>query len=226
MSRKVIDRLRAARQDRATELLEVVDLKTHFRTERGTVRAVDGVSFTLERGKTLGVVGESGSGKTVLSRSIMGLLPEAQRRARGQRPLRGPRDRQRSQPTRCATYWGTQMAMVFQDPMTSLNPVMKIGKQITESLRLPPRRDKDDARARPRSRCCSRCGIPEPERRLERVPAPAVGRHAPARHDRDRAGVRPEAALRRRAHHRARRDRAGADPRPAAASSSASATWR
>ena len=73
-------------------LLDVTDVQTYFKTERGLVRAVDGVSLTLERGKTLGVVGESGSGKSVLSRSIMGLLPE-QRRAPRQHQVRGPRDR-------------------------------------------------------------------------------------------------------------------------------------
>ena len=112
-------------------------------------------------------------------------------------------------------YWGTQMSMVFQDPMTSLNPVMRIGKQITESLRfhLDVSRDyaEDTALALLQS-----VGIPEAERRLRRVPAPAVRRHAPARDDRDRARVRPEAAVRRRADDRARRHGAGADPRPAA----------
>ena len=115
-------------------LLEVDDVKTFFKTPRGLVHAVDGVSLTLERGKTLGIVGESGSGKSVLSRSIMGLLPE-QRRAARQHQVRGPRDRRGRHRRRCAHYWGTQMSMVFQDPMTSLNPVMRIGKQITESLR-------------------------------------------------------------------------------------------
>ena len=79
-------------------LLEVNDVKTHFKTERGLVHAVDGVSFTLERGKTLGIVGESGSGKSVLSRSIMGLLPE-QRRAARQHQVRRARDRRRPAPT-------------------------------------------------------------------------------------------------------------------------------
>ena len=105
--------------------------------------------------------------------------------------------------------------MIFQDPMTSLNPVMKIGKQITESIRQHLDVDKQvRATSSPRA-CCARCGIPEPERRLERVPAPALGRHAPARLHRGRARARPEAAVRRRAHDRARRDRAGADARPA-----------
>ena len=98
------------------------------------VHAVDGVSFTLERGKTLGIVGESGSGKSVLSRSIMGLLPDQRRRARAASCSRAARSPTPT-PDELRELWGTQMAMVFQDPMTSLNPVMKIGKQITESLR-------------------------------------------------------------------------------------------
>lgn len=115
-------------------LLRVDDLRTYFNTKRGVVRAVDGVTFSLERGQTLGIVGESGSGKSVLSRSIINVLPKRgvlkpsgavflEGRSirdlprRDLRPLRGP-----------------EMAMVFQDPMTSLNPVMKIGIQIAESL--------------------------------------------------------------------------------------------
>ena len=116
-------------------LLEVTDLRTPFRTDRGLVRAVDGVTFTLERGRTLGIVGESGSGKTVLSRSIMGLLPDRKAScARARSRFDGPGASAARRPSRCATVWGREMAMIFQDPMTSLNPVMKIGKQITESL--------------------------------------------------------------------------------------------
>ncbi|HEY6317154.1 MAG TPA: ABC transporter ATP-binding protein [Acidimicrobiia bacterium] len=115
-------------------LLEVTDLTTSFSTDRGVVRAVDGVSLTLERGKTLGIVGESGSGKTVLSRSIMNLLPKRGLQREGSVRFEGkeiselPADAMRH-------YWGAQMAMIFQDPMTSLNPVMKIGNQITEAIR-------------------------------------------------------------------------------------------
>jgi ATPase subunit of ABC transporter with duplicated ATPase domains len=114
-------------------LLAVEDVKIHFQTDRGLVRAVDGVSFSLERGKTIGIVGESGSGKTVLSRSVMGLLPKrglirsGSIRFEGTELIDASNDELRQ-------LWGTQMAMVFQDPMTSLNPVMKIGTQITESL--------------------------------------------------------------------------------------------
>ncbi|MEO6570583.1 MAG: ATP-binding cassette domain-containing protein, partial [Ilumatobacteraceae bacterium] len=115
-------------------LLEVTDLKTHFRTERGLVRAVDGVTFSLERGKSLGVVGESGSGKTVLSRTIMGLLPSTavlsgSVKFAGQETL-GLDARQMRH------LWGREMSMVFQNPMVSLNPLMKIGKQISEPLQI------------------------------------------------------------------------------------------
>ena len=90
------------------------------------VKAVDGVSFTLDRGKTLGIVGESGSGKTILSRSIMGLLPSRNVVREGSVEFEGQRSAT-SRPPTMREIWGTEMAMIFQDPMTSLNPVMKIG---------------------------------------------------------------------------------------------------
>jgi peptide/nickel transport system ATP-binding protein len=118
----------------SSALLEVVDVKTHFDTDRGLVHAVDGVSFTLDRGRTLGIVGESGSGKTVLSRSVMGLLPKRGVVRHGSIRFDGEEIGNLA-PKAMRKYWGQHMAMVFQDPMTSLNPVMKIGKQITESIR-------------------------------------------------------------------------------------------
>jgi len=117
----------------ATPLLAVDNVSTSFITDRGLVQAVDGVSFTLERGRTLGVVGESGSGKTVLSRSIMGLLPKRDVVRDGSVKFEGEEIGNLA-PKEMRGFWGARMAMVFQDPMTSLNPVMKIGKQITESI--------------------------------------------------------------------------------------------
>jgi peptide/nickel transport system ATP-binding protein len=149
-------------------LLEVTDLKTHFRTDRGLVRAVDGVTFTLERGRSLGIVGESGSGKTVLSRSIMGLLPKSglelsgSVRFAGQEILGLPAKRMRN-------IWGSEMAMIFQDPMSSLNPLMKIGKQIVEPLKIHLDMPASEARATA-VRLLQDVRIPEPERRLEQYP--------------------------------------------------------
>ncbi|WP_307781195.1 ABC transporter ATP-binding protein [Rhabdothermincola sediminis] len=168
MSRKVISSTKASAASSPSKLLQVVDLKTHFRTERGTVRAVDGVSFSLDRGKTLGVVGESGSGKTVLARSIMGLLPKRNVIRDGHIFYEGAdiigytQDQMRS-------VWGAEMSMVFQDPMTSLNPVMKIGKQITESLIHHLGMDKNEANETALS-LLSSVGIPEPAQRLEEYP--------------------------------------------------------
>jgi peptide/nickel transport system ATP-binding protein len=149
-------------------LLEVTDLKTHFRTERGLVRAVDGVSFSLERGRSLGIVGESGSGKTVLSRTIMGLLPmrntvlEGSVRFAGQEIL-GLSSKQMRH------LWGSEMAMIFQDPMSSLNPLMKIGKQIVEPLKIHLDMPKVEARETA-ERLLKDVRIPEAERRLEQYP--------------------------------------------------------
>jgi oligopeptide/dipeptide ABC transporter ATP-binding protein len=114
-------------------LLEVTDVATGFETMRGLVRAVDGVSFSLARGKTLGIVGESGSGKTVLSRSVMGLLPRKGVVRSGSIRFDGT-EIGAATPKEMREYWGANMAMVFQDPMTSLNPVVKIGNQITEAI--------------------------------------------------------------------------------------------
>jgi peptide/nickel transport system ATP-binding protein len=154
----------------ATEgpLLVVDDFRTHFRTEGGTVRAVDGVSLTLERGRTLGIVGESGSGKTVLSRSIMGLLTARNVVRTGSVRLNG-QELVGASNSEMRALWGTEMAMVFQDPMTSLNPVMKIGRQITEGLRFHLKVPKDEARAQALSLLES-VGIPDPKRRLDQYP--------------------------------------------------------
>jgi peptide/nickel transport system ATP-binding protein len=148
-------------------LLEVTDLKTHFRTERGLVRAVDGVTFSLERGKALGIVGESGSGKTILSRTIMGLLPSnavlsGSVRFAGQEVL-GLDARQMRH------LWGREMSMVFQNPMVSLNPVMKIGKQIAEPLKIHLGMTTQDA-ADTAVQLLRDVRIPEPERRLNQYP--------------------------------------------------------
>jgi oligopeptide/dipeptide ABC transporter ATP-binding protein len=115
-------------------LLEVRGLSTAFHTERGTVAAVSDVSFTLERGKTLGVVGESGSGKTVLSRSIMRLNVSGNAQTTGTALFEG-QDLLAKTAKEMKDLWGRDIAMVFQDPMTSLNPVVKVGRQITEHLR-------------------------------------------------------------------------------------------
>jgi peptide/nickel transport system ATP-binding protein len=165
--RKQVNRTIAA-QPSSTRLLEVSDLHTSFKTGRGLVKAVNGVSFTLDRGKTLGVVGESGSGKSVLSRSIMGLLPRRNVEREGSVQFEG-NEIARLSPTAMRQFWGTEMAMIFQDPMTSLNPVVKIGRQITESLRyhLDMPRDQADATA---LTLMKSVGIPESERRLNEYP--------------------------------------------------------
>jgi oligopeptide/dipeptide ABC transporter ATP-binding protein len=149
-------------------VVDVTDLKTGFKTPRGLVRAVDGVSFKLERGKTLGIVGESGSGKSVLSRSVMGLLPagnvvrEGSVRYQGQEIADLPASEMRR-------FWGTEMAMVFQDPMPSLNPVMRIGNQIAEGLRVNLGQSKEEA-AETSLALLRSVRIPEPERRLKEYP--------------------------------------------------------
>lgn len=149
-------------------LLQVENLITHFETSRGLVRSVDGVSFELERGRTLAVVGESGSGKTVLARSVMGLLPH-QGVVRQGRVQFGDVDLTAATERELRELWGAHISMVFQDPVTSLNPVVKIGRQITESLRYHLAMGRSDARETAVALLRS-VGIPEPEQRLSWFP--------------------------------------------------------
>lgn len=167
MSRAAVD-LATADDTYTGPVVEVTGLKTGFETSRGLVRAVDGVSFSLARGKTLGIVGESGSGKSVLSRSVMGLLPNGNVVREGSVRYQGNEiiDLRTDQLRR---YWGPEMAMVFQDPMTSLNPVMKVGAQITESLRFHldmSRKEAEEAALE----LLRLVRIPEPRRRFKSYP--------------------------------------------------------
>lgn len=149
-------------------LLEVRDLRVRFATEHGPVQAVDGVSFDLEEGQTLGLVGESGSGKSVTSLALLGLLPgsaavEARTLRYGSHALLD---------LDAAAYRrlrGNEIAMIFQDPMTSLNPLMTVGRQLGEVLRL----HQGLGRKETRKRCAQgldEVGIQSPERRLDQYP--------------------------------------------------------
>ncbi len=174
-------------------LLEVDDLSTSFTSPRGRVKAVNNVSLSIERGKTLGIVGESGSGKSVLSRSIMGLLPgNAERTGSitfGGSDLSDWGDKE------YRSIWGTEMAMIFQDPMTALNPVMKIGKQITESLHFHLDMDRSTAKETAVELLRS-VRIPEPEKRFSAYPHEMSGGMRQTRGDRGCPGMWAEVALR------------------------------
>src|ERR1700745_128756 len=108
-------------------LLEVNDLKTYFRTDDGVVRAVDGVSFSVDKGQTLGIVGESGSGKSVTCLTIMGLNPKRTTISSGEALWKG-KNLLPAKPSALRAIRGDEISMIFQDPMTSLNPVHTIGK--------------------------------------------------------------------------------------------------
>ena len=157
----------------AEPLLVVEDLRTHIRTPRGVVRAVDGVSFTLERGRTLGIVGESGSGKTMLSRSVMGLLPPGDVELSGSVRFEGT-ELVGAPAATLRKLWGARIAMVFQDPMTSLNPVKRVSHQIIESLRLHTGIDRREAKAMAVS-LLTQVGIPSPEHRARAYPGQLSG---------------------------------------------------
>ena len=149
-------------------LLEVTDLKTHFRTDDGVVRAVDGVSFTVDKGQTLGIVGESGSGKSVTCLTIMGLNPKRSAMTTGSAMWKGE-DLLTVPSKRLREIRGNEIAMIFQDPMTSLNPVHKIGDQLAEAMRLHEDVTKKTARARALE-LLKAVGIPRAERRLDDYP--------------------------------------------------------
>jgi oligopeptide transport system ATP-binding protein len=150
-------------------ILEVRDLEISFKTYDGEVQAVRGVTFDLRRGETLAIVGESGSGKSVTAKSIMRLLPEANSVIKGGEATFEGRDLLKLSDRQMQGVRGSQIAMVFQDPMTSLDPTMKVGRQITESLK--KHFGMSGQRARERSvELMQMVGIPNAEARLRQYP--------------------------------------------------------
>src|ERR671932_306364 len=149
-------------------LLEVRDLKTHFRTDDGIVKAVDGVTFSVEKGQTLGIVGESGSGKSVTCLTIMGLNSKRNTLSSGEAIFKGENLLTMGS-SRLRDIRGNDIAMIFQDPMTSLNPVHRIGAQLVEAIQLHRDVTKKQARARALE-LLKAVGIPRAERRIDDYP--------------------------------------------------------
>ncbi len=161
-------------EGQAPLILDIKQLRTHFHTDDGIVKAVDGVDFSVKRGKTLGVVGESGCGKSVTALSVLRLVPEPPAKISGQLLFhrndsvidlasldpRGPKIR---------SIRGKEISMIFQEPMTSLNPVYTIGNQICETIMLHQDLAPKDARDRA-IEMLSQVGIPSPERRVDEYP--------------------------------------------------------
>lgn len=150
-------------------LLSVEDLKVSFHTRNGVVRAVDGVSFHLERGETLGVVGESGSGKSVTCYSMMGLIPQPPGRIEGGRAMFDGVDLVHASKAQLNAIRGQRIAMIFQDPMTSLNPYLRIGEQILEPLLIHTKLSREEARKKALA-ALSEVGVQDPEARMRAYP--------------------------------------------------------
>jgi len=150
-------------------LLQVKDLRTTFLTAAGVVRAVDGVSWDIEEGETVALVGESGCGKSVSALSVMRLVAGPAGRIEGGEILYKGRDLLKLGEEEMRTIRGREIAMIFQEPMTSLNPVLSIGRQLTEGLEIHMRMKPPETRARALE-LLAMVGIPDPERRLGQYP--------------------------------------------------------
>jgi peptide/nickel transport system ATP-binding protein len=156
------------RIDRGEAFLDVRDLKVHFPTDDGIVKSVDGVSFKLERGRTLGIVGESGSGKSVTSLSIMGLHPPGVAKISGQVFLDG-QDLISSSREEVRRLRGKRMAMIFQDPLSAMHPYYTVGHQIIEAYRVHNEVSNQVARKHA-IEMLDRVGIPQPDKRVDAYP--------------------------------------------------------
>lgn len=151
------------------KLLQVQDLRVSYHTYAGEVQSVRGVSFAVEKGETLAIVGESGCGKSVTAKSIMGLIQDPGEIKPGSRILYEGRDILKMKKREWRAYRGEQCAMIFQDALTSLDPTMRVGKQIAETLRVHGRAGKAEA-AEKAVELLRRVGIPNPERRAQEFP--------------------------------------------------------
>ncbi len=149
-----------------TPVLEVRDLKTHFFTDDGAVKAVDGVSFEVRTGETLGIVGESGCGKSVTSLSILRLIPSPPGKIVGGQILFEGKNLLDLEPGEMRKIRGNEISMIFQEPMTSLNPVYTCGDQIMEAVQLHQKVGRREARSRA-IEMLRLVGIPAPEQRVD-----------------------------------------------------------
>jgi ABC-type dipeptide/oligopeptide/nickel transport system ATPase component len=153
----------------AEPTLSIRDLVVEFATDDGIVKAVDGVTYDVHKGETLGIVGESGSGKSVSQLAVLGLIPQPPGRiVRGEAYLNG-RDTLKMSKKQLRGVRGGEVAMVFQDPMTSLNPVFKVGNQIAEAIRAHNKVSNDAARARA-VELLGLVGVPNPGQRFDQYP--------------------------------------------------------
>ena len=173
----------------ADKLLEVKDLKMYFYTRDGVVKAVDGVSYDLEPGQTLGVVGESGSGKSVTALTLMRSYPMPPGKVEGGEVLFRGKSLLDMKEDDVRKIRGNDIAMIFQDPMTSLNPVYRIGHQIAEALMLHKGMSKKQAHGA-LGRAARARRHPQGQGAPQGLPAPVLRWHAPARDDRHGAVVR------------------------------------
>ena len=152
-----------------SSILEVNDLKTYFNTDEGTVKAVDGVTFHIDRGETLAVVGESGSGKSVTSLSIMRLIASPPGRIAGGEMLFEGQDLVQKSESQMRKIRGNDISMIFQEPMTSLNPVYTVGDQIAEAIQLHQHKSRKQA-MKLATEMLDLVGIPEPGKRVRNYP--------------------------------------------------------
>lgn len=150
-------------------LLSIENLKTYFHTDQGVAKAVDGVSFDLHAGKTLAVVGESGCGKSVTALSILGLIPQPPGKIAGGSIRFSGRELLGLSPREFRSVRGNDISMIFQEPMTSMNPSFRVGRQISAAIRLHRKLDARDARAET-IRLLGQVGIPAPEIRVDDFP--------------------------------------------------------
>ena len=151
-------------------LLEVRDLAVEFPTQDGIVHAVSGLTFSLRRGETLGIVGESGSGKSVSQLAILGLIPQPPGRILSGEAKFDGRDLLKMSKKELRRLRGGEVAMVFQDPMTSLNPVLKIGNQIAEAIQAHQGNVNDKAAKERTIALLKLVGVPNPDRRYDQYP--------------------------------------------------------
>jgi oligopeptide transport system ATP-binding protein len=150
-------------------ILQVKDLKTYFHVDEGVVKAVDGVTFDLRKGETLGIVGESGSGKSVTNLSVINMIPNPPGRIAGGQVLFMGKDLLKLSINELRSIRGNKISMIFQDPMTSLNPYLRISTQMVETIVLHQDMDKNAAKERA-IEMLKLAGIPAPEKRIDQYP--------------------------------------------------------